>query len=311
MFSVLNVVLPVFLLVAIGYGAVRFRLFAAEGTKGLMAFVTNFCTPVLLFQGMVASDFGEAYDPKILVPFYLGAIFILFFAAFVSRRFFGYQQGESVSSAFAGTFSNTALVGIPIAQRAYGADAMPVVFSIISLHAAVLITLAMLYMEFVRRDGQPISSVVRVALLRIASNPLIWGVVAGLLVNVSGVELPEVASALVGMLAQAVLPVSLFSLGGALTAYRLTDNWGQALVMSTFKLVVHPLIAYVAMIHVLHVDITTARYGVLVAGMPTGINAYIFATYYNRSVSVAANTVLMTTTLSIVTITGWLYLLSL
>lgn len=311
MLSILNVVLPVFLLLAIGYGAVRFRLFPAEGVKGLMEFVTNFCTPVLLFQGMVASDFGHAYNPAILFPFYLAAIFILAFAAVISRRLFNNRPGESIAAAFAATFSNTALVGIPIAQRAYGAEAMPVVFSIISLHAAVLLTLAMLAMELQRRDGAPLGSAIRTALVRILRNPLIWGVGAGLAVNLSHLPLPEAAGALVAMLAQAVLPVSLFSLGGALTAYRLSESWGQAVAMSLCKLILHPLLAYVMMVPVLHLDISLARYGVLVAGMPTGINAYIFASYYNRSVNVAANTVLITTALSLLTITGWLYLLAL
>jgi predicted permease len=77
------------------------------------------------------------------------------------------------------------------------------------------------------------------------------------------------------------------------------------------KLVIHPLIAWVVMVPILHVDHEIARYGVLLAAMPTGINAYVFATYYNRAVNVATNTVLLTTVLSVVTISAWLYLLSL
>ena len=51
------------------------------------------------------------------------------------------------------------------------------------------------------------------------------------------------------------------------------------------------------------------RYGIVLAAMPAGINAYVFATYYERGVNVATNTVLISTVLSVLTITGWLYFL--
>ena len=52
--------------------------------------------------------------------------------------------------------------------------------------------------------------------------------------------------------------------------------------MSLLKLLLQPAIAYVLLYHVLHVDHEYARYGVLLAAMPSGINVYVFATYYNR-----------------------------
>jgi len=59
----------------------------------------------------------------------------------------------------------------------------------------------------------------------------------------------------------------------------------------------------------LHVPIEFARYGILLAAMPAGINVYVFATYYDRAVNVAANVVLISTVASIATITFWLYVL--
>jgi predicted permease len=54
-----------------------------------------------------------------------------------------------------------------------------------------------------------------------------------------------------------------------------------------------------------------ARYGILLAAMPPGINVYVFATYYNRGVSIAANSILIATTASALSISAWLYILSL
>jgi predicted permease len=105
------------------------------------------------------------------------------------------------------------------------------------------------------------------------------------------------------------VPVSLFGIGGALTQFKLSENWKQALIASIIKLMVHPALAYVLMIWVLKVPVETARYGVLLAAMPAGVNVYIFATYYNRASGVAANAILIGTLLSAVTMSFWLYVL--
>lgn len=309
MFAILNVVIPVFAIVALGYAAVRFRLYPTEGVKGLVTFVNNFATPCLLFEAMLTADFSTTFNLAIIGPFYVGALTSLAAGTFIAIKVFKDRPGEGVSSGFAAMFTNTVLIGIPIIQRAYGAEAMPVVYSIIAFHAPCLITIGMLVMELMRRDGAPLSAVLVVAIKRIFQNPLLWGVGLGLIGNLLNLELPEPATAFVTMMSQAVLPAALFGLGGALNEYRISDSWLQASVMSTFKLVIHPLIAYVLMVHVFHVPLQMARYGVLLAAMPTGINAYIFATYYNRGVSVANSTILITTGLSVFTVSAWLWVL--
>jgi malonate transporter len=309
MLDIFNVIIPVFAIIGLGYLAVRFRLYPAEGTKGLVAFVNNFATPCLLCLAMLNSDFNSTFNPAIILPFYAGALFSLLCGALIARKAFRQRPGESVSAGFSAMFTNTVLVGIPVIQRAYGTEALPTVFSIIAFHAPMLITLGMLIMELVRRDGAPLGKTLLVALVRIVQNPLLWGVVVGALGNRLGVKLPEPATAFLTMMSTAVLPVALFGLGGALNEYRLSESWAQASINSLFKLVIHPAIVYVLTVVVLHVPIEYARYAVLLAAMPAGINVYVFATYYDRAVNVAANVVLISTIASIGTITFWLWVL--
>jgi malonate transporter and related proteins len=311
MLAIVNVIIPVFGIIGLGYFAVRFRLYPAEGVRGLVAFVNNFATPCLLFQAMLTSDFGAAFNPTIIVPFFVGSLFSFVAGAVIAIRFFRDKPGAGVASGFAAMFTNTVLIGIPLLQRAYGAEALPLVFSIIAFHAPMLITTGMLVMELMRRDGAPLHRAIGAASVRVVQNPLLWGVALGLLGNIYGVQLPEPAMAFVAMMAAAVLPAALFGLGGALNEYRLAENWPQALAMSMLKLIVHPVIAWVLMVPVLGVDPQLARYAVLLAAMPAGINVYVFATYYNRGVNVATNTILISTVLSMFTLSGWLYLLSL
>ncbi|HZY50193.1 MAG TPA: AEC family transporter [Devosia sp.] len=309
MLDLFNVILPVFAIIGLGYLAVRFRLFPADGTRALVAFVNNFATPCLLCLAMLTSDFNSTFNSSVIIPFYVGALFSLLCGALIARNVFRQRPGESVSSGFSAMFTNTVLIGIPVISRAYGPGALPTVFSIIAFHAPTLITLGMLIMELVRRDGEPLGRTLLTALLRIIQNPLLWGVVIGALGNRLQVKLPEPGTAFLTMMSAAVLPASLFGLGGALNEYKLSESWAQASINSLFKLVIHPAIVYVLSVLILHVPIEYARYAVLLAAMPAGINVYVFATYYDRAVNVAANVVLISTVASIATITFWLYVL--
>jgi len=311
MLDILFVIAPIFALMALGYVAVLKHLFPAEGVKSLIAFVNNFATPCLLYHSISTSDFRSAFNLGIIVPFYFGAVVCFIVGIVIAQRAFGNRPGESVAVGFSGTFTNTVLVGLPIITRAFGNEALPVTLSIIGLHGAILLTIGMVTMELVKRDGQPLGKTLIVAFRRVVSNPLIWGIAAGILGSVLNIHLIEPAEAFFEMMGQAVVPAALFGIGGALVEFKLSENWKQALVASLIKLILHPAIAYVLMIWVLHVPFEIARYGILLSAMPAGVNIYVFATYYDRGVSVATNTILIATVLSAATISGWLYILSL
>ncbi len=311
MLSILAVIAPIFALISLGYLAVRFRLFPADGVRSLIAFVNNFATPCLLFYSITTSDFRSAFNIGIIGPFYLGAIVCFVVGIVIARKGFNNRPGESVSVGFSGTFTNTVLVGLPIMTRAYGDAALPVTLSIIGLHGAILLTVGMVTMEIVRRDGQSLGKTLVVAVRRVASNPLIWGIAAGLIGSTINLQFIEPAEAFFTMMSSAVVPAALFGIGGALNEFKLSENWKQALVAALIKLFLHPAIAYVLMIWVLHVPMEIARYGILLSAMPAGVNIYVFATYYERGTNVAANAILIGTVMSALTITGWLYVLAL
>jgi malonate transporter len=311
MLSILAVNVPIFALIAFGYSAVRFRLFPTEGVKALIAFVNNFATPCLLFQSILSSDFGSAFNLGIIGPFYLGAWACFAVGIVLGRLWFKLRAGESVAFGFSSMFTNTVLVGLPIMSRAYGDAALPVTLSVIGVHAALLLTTGMVTMELMRRDGKSLGATLAVAVRRVATNPLIWGIAAGMLASLIELKLVEPAEAFFTMMSQAVVPVALFGIGGALNEFKLSENWRPALVAALMKLILHPAIAYVLMIWVLHIPMEIARYGILLAAMPAGVNIYVFATYYDRGVSVAANTILIATILSALTISAWLYILGL
>ncbi|MCB1516798.1 MAG: AEC family transporter [Hyphomicrobiaceae bacterium] len=309
MLTVLNVVAPVFAIVAFGYLMVRFKLYPASGVQGLLTFVNSFVTPFLLFRAMLTVDFGHAFHPANILPFFVSA-FIVFALGIAGGRFlFRNRPGESVATGMIGMYSNLVLLGLPIISRAYGDEALTIAFTLIGLHAAIMMTTALIVMEVVRSDGKELPVAIREALSSIVRNPLLIGIAFGFAGNILGVKLPPIAADFIDIMTRAIVPVALFGLGGALNSYSLRDNWTEALFTSILKLIVHPLIVWTIMVPILRVDPDLARYAVIMAAMPSGVNVYIYASYYNRSVDVAANGILISTVAAVVTVSVWLAVL--
>ncbi|MCA8933782.1 MAG: AEC family transporter [Rhodospirillaceae bacterium] len=309
MMAIIDIVGPVFLVVAVGYFSVRIGLFPAAGVSGLIAFVNTFATPCLLFRAMLTVDFATAFHPAYLASFYAGAFVAFAIGVLAARTVFRRRPGESVVFGFAAYFSNTVLLGLPIVHRAYGEEALPLIYTIIGLHAPILMSFGMVMMELARRDAEPLGRALLGAAKRVATNPLLIGIMLGLLTNLSGIELPEVLDAATQTMALAVLPAALFGLGGALNEYKLQESWGQAVAAAGLKLVLHPALVLLATHYLFHLPWELVRVAVVTAAMPSGLNVYIFATFYKRATDVAANTVLIATVMAVATISLWLVVL--
>ena len=108
----------------------------------------------------------------------------------------------------------------------------------------------------------------------------------------------------------AALPAALFALGGVLLRYRPEGDKNTIAWVTTVSLIAHPAITYSLGKWVFMLDQAQFRATVLTAAMAPGINAYLFATMYGAARRVAASTVLIATTLSILSIWVWLALLA-
>lgn len=308
MFDILLTVLPVFILIGVGYGAVRSGYLKDNFADALNTFAVRIAVPVLLFRAMAGLDLGQAFSPPLLVSFYTGAFVCFAGGIIVARTVFKRRPGEAVAVGFAGTFSNSVLLGLPIVERAYGGETLTMAFGIIALHAPLIYAVGMITMELMRRDGRTLREALTDAAKSILANPLMAGILAGLSVNATGIVLPEPVQAAVDMLAAAAIPVALVGIGAALTRYTLTAALPETLTASGFALIVHPAIAFVLSHYVFGLSSTAVHAAVALAAMPPGVNIYIFASLYDRAVNLAASTLLLATALSVVSVTLWLYI---
>lgn len=311
MSALLDVILPVFLLIGFGYAAARFGAFSESNVDGVMRFAQSFALPVLLFKSIAALDLTQAYNPGLMLSFYIGAFAGFGFAFLGARYIFKRSLVDCVAIGFAGQFSNTLLLGLPITERAYGSGALAGNFAIISIHAPLLYTFGILLMEWARSRGH-VSNIP--ALLRqvgkgVVTQPLVIGILCGFAVNLSGVTIPSFAASAVEMMARSGIPAALFGLGGVLWRYRPEGDKATIAMVCAASLLVHPGVAYALGHFGFGLDTPSLRSTTITAAMAPGVNAYMFAHMYGVGKRVAASSVLIATALSIFTTWGWLHLL--
>jgi malonate transporter len=307
----LDVVLPVFLIIGAGYLVALRGMLSAEAIDGLMKFSQSFGIPCLLFRSISQLDLTTSFDPGLLMSFYIGA-FVCFAAGFFgAHRGFGRPLDESVAIGFACMFSNSLLMGLSITERAYGAGALAGNYAIIAMHSPMFYAFGIGLMEWVRSRGQGLSGAAlgRQVTRAILAQPLVLGIIAGVLVNLTGLTVPDAVGAAVDMIGRAGLPVALFGLGGILLRYRPEGDKSLIALVVAITLLLHPVVTYALARFVFVIDVPSLRSAVVTAAMPPGVNAYLFAHLYGTGRRVAASSVLIATALSILTAWFWLQLL--
>ncbi|MBU2935230.1 MULTISPECIES: AEC family transporter [Pacificibacter] len=309
--ALLQVIMPVFLVVGYGYLSRVRGWISDDAVAMLMKFAQNFAVPLLLFSGIAQIDLGETFHLPLLLSFYIGAFSGGAFAFCGARYLFKRSLTDSVAIGFVGLFSNCMLLGIPITERAYGIDALGWNFAIISIHAPLLYAVGITAMELARNHGQNISAIklAKQVSSSILKNPLIIGISAGWVVNVTGLSLPLPVWDSINLMKSAAIPVALFGLGGVLVRYRPEGDMRIIAWTVTASLLVHPLITYGLGHFVFHLEVGPLRSAALTGAMATGVNGYLFADMYGSAKRVAASSVLIGTGLSVLTLWCWLAIL--
>ncbi len=307
--ALIDVIVPVFLVIGAGYLAAWRGYFPESNVDALMKFAQNFAIPLLLFKAMATIDIGRGFNLPLLVSFYLGAGSGFILGAAGARLIFNRSWTDAVAIGFCCLYSNSMLLGLPITERAYGADALVGNFAIIALHAPFCYLVGITMMELAKSNGQS----ARASMIQVARamfhNALIVGVALGLLVNLLNISIPPVVSDAVDLFVSAAIPAALFALGGVLVRYKPEGDLKVIAMVVVISLFAHPLITWGAASG-MNLDRDGMRSAVLTAAMAPGANAYLFAFMFGAAKRVAATSVLLATALSIVTVWVWLLVLA-
>ena len=285
----LNATMPVFLLMILGYIFRRVGVIDLEFADKMNRFVFLALLPALLFKELSLSDFSAIWDLKYLL-FCFFTTFLSILIMCISSIFLKDRpiRGEFIQASFR---SSAALLAYAFVQNVYG-------------EAKIVAILMLLRPE----QGKLNRVVLKNTLKGVIKNPLILGILAGMIWAMLKIPQPVIMKKSISTFAAAATPLGLLALGASFDVKEVFSKIKVVLVSSSFKLIILTAIFLpIAVKMGFEDEKLVAVLGML--GSPTTPTSFTMARGMGHNGSVTSGTVMVTTIMSIFTLTGWLYIL--
>lgn len=308
--DIVQAVLPVFLVVALGAAARRFRFIGAPFIDTANALVYWLLLPALLFHSIGTSDFRLAFSGRLVAGGYGATVAVFLAATLVSRRIgiSPAEQGSFVQGSFR---ANLAYVGLPVVLSAVGDAALRKAGILLGFMVPLLNALAVVALVTPHGGGPGRAREgARKILRQVATNPLILSSFAGIAWSLFRLPVPVMAGRTLGLLSQATLPLSLMCLGGSFSFERARTGWRLAAAAAAMKTLLLAALG-IALYRWMGVSGDDLRVGAIMMGCPTAVITYVMASQLKGDPDLAGTIVVVSTAASCLTITGWLLALRL
>jgi malonate transporter len=312
-----DALLQVFLIIGIGVLVAWLGWIDEQATQVFSGLITRVFLPALLFRAMASVDFNTLGVGPILG--YLTAsvlVFVLVYGlAYRYAHWFGAAAaggsthgdtpgGLAASAAISATFSNNVMIGIPLVKLFYGPEGLVVLLTVLTMHSLIMLGAGIVGFEMAVRGRSrrsklmTLKHLVQTAVL----HPVVIPIYLGLLVSLLGWELPILIDSTLASMGNVAVPACLVLLGASVFQSRHQVRPKGVAPVLVFKLVLHPVLVYLAAQFVFGLPPLTVAVLTTMASLPTGSNPYLLSQRYNQGVSLSATAVVATTAMTAISL---------
>lgn len=272
--DILTVILPIYLLIGLGFVSVWREWLPKESVAGFGIFVRNFALPCAIFLVVAQRDLTEVLHPGFMLAFTLASLLSFTVSYSFARRVAGHAASMVGILALAGSMSNGLMIGIPLITGLFGVSALSVIAQQLVIENALMLPLGLALAELGRaqeqEQAQPLAqplaqkkaqgpasttvgaalrsgrasrlgSVMRKTAFRVVTNPLIAALLLGLLVSLLNLPLPEAMVRSIDLLAASVGGMALVFIGAMLYGTDLRAALRGVMAAIAVKSAFHPL----------------------------------------------------------------------
>lgn len=298
----LNAVLPLTLMIGMGYGIKRIFNFEEKDLKKLNDLCFKVFLPILLFKNIYQINVGNIFDLRLIVftTLIIGTIFLLLCLLIPHMEADRKKIGVLIQSIFR---SNFIIFGLPIAISLYGEEGAGTVSLLTAIVIPLFNILAVIILEVYCGEKADLGKIVK----GIAKNPLIWGVLTGGAAMLIGISLPGFLEKTISDVAQIATPFSLIVLGGSFTFRSAPQYFKQLAIGICGKLVIVPLvgITLAIMLGLRNVELLSI---IILLGAPAAVSSFTMAQQMNADFELAGQLVVWGSALSSVTVFLWIFM---
>lgn len=306
----LGITCPIFMVVLLGLLLKRCGQVDEGFVRPASGLVFNVGLPVILFLSIYRADLSSM---DMLVPLLVAMpltvlLFVLSWplAAMVVDTV--HDRGVFVQGAYRG---NLAVIGLAFCSNAYGEQGLAVAAVAIALMTCLYNVLAVIALDAICPDSQQCNAWLsrwRRVWVNTVKNPLLIGIVSGFAFKMTGLHLPELLASTGNYMAQMTLPLALLCIGASMNLRALKHSGNSILWASLIKLVVVPAMIVGGAIFC---GVRGMPLGILffLVSSPTAVASFIQVKALKGNGELAANIVVLSTLLGIVTVTTGLLVL--
>lgn len=268
--SVINVIVPIFMVIGIGYLAVRTELMPKAVIPGMGRFVLYFCLPALIFTTLTTTSILTAITPYYLIAYGAGSLLAYLLGFAFTKGLSKSTTSEAGLNALGMSLSNSAFVGYPVLLQVFGTLPAAAFTMTLLVENLLIMPLALMVLELSRAlsEGGSARQVVSSFVRRLVTQPILLAIVFGSLFSLTGLGLPDVVSSGLGFLANASAGVALFVIGGSLVGISIKGDVWKISWVTVGKLCIHPLLVALMIWLLPPFDRQLQVIAILIASMP-------------------------------------------
>jgi len=292
----IEIVLPLFIVMAVGYVCKQMKLVTETLAKQMNALVFRVFLPVLLCKNIYSSSLDSLMNPGVFIFAAVGILvmFAVLMMAVPRMEPDKRKCGAMIQAMFR---SNYAYFGIPLVQAIFPDSDTSVASLLVVIVVPLFNVLAVVVLEMFRGGKADPKQILR----KIMTNPLIIGSLAGLVILITGLRIPSILQKPIDDLSKVATPLALFLLGASIDFSKTGAHLKQLSMCVLGKLVVFPLAAVGigALIGMRGVELASL---LIIFGAPTAVNSAVMAQQMGSDGDLATEAVVFTTAFSALTV---------
>ena len=308
MIDVLNLALPFFGLIFIGFACGKIKQIPDTALAWMNFFIVYVSLPALFYRILSQTPLEELAQVDFILATTLStfwAFAIAFTIGMVVRRG---RIDEATIAGLAGGYGNIGYMGPGLALATLGPKAAVPVALIFCFDTLLLFSLVPFMMAIASPTKKSIASVAKEVVIRIGTNPLVIATAVGILSAAVHFEAPLALDRLMQFLQNAAAPCALFTLGVTVALRPLKKMPWEVPFTTAVKLLLHPVIIFLLLSLFGPFDQTWVYTAVLMAALPPALNVFVFARQYDTWVEQASGAVLVGTMVSVLTLTSVMWM---
>lgn len=307
---IVDLALPFFGLIGLGFLAGRLFAHKDRGLHWLNIFVFYFALPPFIFLTVAASDPAKITNLAFIAGTTL-ASYLTFLLVFVPSALF--QSGgltRAALQASAASYGNVGYLGVPLVAAAFGPEVAVAATLVMVFDTILQFGLVPMLSAF---DGEADEDWVVAgvkAIRNLVLHPLMLAAFFGAVFSAFAFDLPGSLKTLAEMLARSAGPCALFAIGVTVSLRPLRGIGIEFPFVLACKILIHPTLAFIILNAIGGIDPAWVAAAVLMAALPTAANVYVLAVQAGTYEDGASNVVLVSTVISVVTVSVLLYLIN-